>query len=255
MNRKDILDLFDLTGRVAIVTGGSSGIGEAMAMGFAAMGAKVVIASRRPGACEAASSAITADGGVALAIPTHAGDLDQLAHLVDHTVEVFGGLDIIVNNAANALALPATAITAAAWTKTHDVNVRGPFFLVQRALPYLSAHGQGSVINVVSSEVFRSGAGVIMYHASKSALLAITRSMAAELSPHVRVNALAPGTVDTHMMRNNTDKDQARMVRSSVMRRLASPDEMVGPALFLASQASSYVTGEVLVADGGMCFH
>lgn len=253
MDRDQLLARFDLTDRVAIVTGGSRGIGLAIAEGFAGMGAKVVIASRKADACEAAARTITDAGGTALPVATHLGDPDQLGALVARTVEVFGGVDIVVNNAANPLALPIGSITPEAFAKSHDVNLRGPVLLVQEALEHLRASEHAAVINVVTAGIFTSGAYVSMYVAAKAALLAMTRAMAAELAGDgIRVNALAPGTVDTQMVRNTPEAFQQLAVDAQLIKRMAAPDEMVPPALFLASEASSFMTGQVLVVDGGM---
>jgi NAD(P)-dependent dehydrogenase (short-subunit alcohol dehydrogenase family) len=136
------------------------------------------------------------------------------------------------------------------------VNERGPLFLVQAAGPHLAASAHASVVNVVSAGVFTHGGSVAMYSAAKAGLLALTRAMAAELaSDNVRVNALAPGPVDTDMVRNNPPGTQARMAAMPLMGRLASTEEMVGPVLFLAGDASSFMTGQVLVVDGGLTFH
>lgn len=252
-SRDSIVSRFDVTGRVAVVTGGSRGIGRAVAEGLSAMGASVVIASRKPEACDEAARAITDAGGTALAVPTHLGDPDAITRLVDATVEQFGRLDIVVNNAANPLALPIGSITTEAFAKSHDVNIRGPVFLVQAALPHLRSSGHGSVVNVVTAGVFTHGTYVSLYTSAKAALVMMTKAMAAELGPYgIRVNALAPGTVDTDMVRNTPPEFQALAVDSQIIKRMASPDEMVAPALFLASDASSFMTGQVLVVDGGM---
>jgi NAD(P)-dependent dehydrogenase (short-subunit alcohol dehydrogenase family) len=254
--REDVLALFDLTDRVAIVTGGTRGIGLAAAQGLTAMGAKVVVASRKADAVEAVAGALREDGAAALGVPVHMGDLDSIAHLVSATLEHFGGIDIVVNNAANALALPIGGITADAWAKTQDTNERGPLFLVQEALEALTRSEHASVINMVSAGVFTSGGHVAMYTAAKAGLLALTRSMAAELAPRgIRVNAVAPGPIDTDMMRNNDPAVQAHMAKATLMNRMAEPEEMVGPIVFLASEASSYMTGQVIVPDGGLTFH
>jgi len=256
MDRESINRLFDLTGRTAIVTGGSRGIGRAIADGLAAAGANVVIASRKLPACEAAAGEITEAGGSALAVAAHLGDVDQLEALADATVERFGGIDILVNNAANALAQPIGQITPEAWDKAHAVNVRGPLFLFQAALPHLLASSHASVINVVSAGIYTPAPYLSIYISAKSALMSLTRSMAAEfVTQGIRVNALAPGTVDTDMVRNNAPEVQELMVAASGMKRIAAPDEMVGAALFLASDASSYMTGQSLVVDGGMTSH
>jgi NAD(P)-dependent dehydrogenase (short-subunit alcohol dehydrogenase family) len=256
MDRGALLDQFDLTDRVAIITGASRGIGRAIAEGFAAMGASVVIASRKAEACQETASAIEAAGGKALPVPTHVGHEEALGSLVEATVSEFGGVDIVVNNAANPLALPIGSITSEAFTKSHDVNLRGPVFLVQHALPHLSASEHASVINVVTAGIFTSGAYVSLYAAAKSALLMMTRAMAAELAAEgIRVNALAPGTVDTQMVRNTPEEFQQMAVDAQLIKRMASPEEMVPAALFLAADASSFMTGQVLVIDGGMTTH
>ncbi len=256
MDRQELLDRFDMTGRVAIVTGGSRGIGRAVVGGLAAMGAKVVIASRKADACERAAADVTAAGGTALAVPTHVGDLVQLEALVAATVDAFGGVDVVVNNAANALALPIGSITPEAWQKSLDANLRAPVFLVQHALPHLRASEHPAVINVISAGAFTHGTYMSMYLAAKSAMLQMTRTMAAEFAGDgIRVNALAPGTVDTDMVRNNPEEVQQAMYSTQLIERMADPAEMVPPVLFLASEASSFMTGQVLVVDGGMTVH
>jgi len=256
VDRDRLSTLFDLSGRVAIVTGGTRGIGRAIAEGFVAAGAAVVVASRKADACAETVAHLEAMGGDALGVPAHLGDLATPGLLVSQAIERFGRLDIIVNNAANALALPIGQVTAEGWEKSYAVNLRGPVFLVQEAVPYLTASPCASVINVISSGAFMFSPNLGMYAGAKAAMMAWTRTMAAELAPNgIRVNALAPGTVDTDMVRNNTPEAQARMEVASHMRRMASVDEMVGPSVFLASDAASYVTGQVLIADGGLIAH
>lgn len=253
MNREQLNQMFDLSGRVAIVTGGSRGIGKSIAGGFAAAGAKVVIASRKADACTAAAEEIEAAGGEALAVPTHLGDLAALENLVKATVERFGGIDILVNNAANALALPVGQITPEAFDKSISVNLRGPLFLVQYALPHLLESKHASVINVISAGVFTSAQYVGLYTAGKAGLRTMTRTMAHEFATqNIRVNAIAPGTVDTDMVRNTDPVAQEAMRDAAPMKRMASPDEMVGMALYLASDASSFATGQTFIVDGGM---
>jgi NAD(P)-dependent dehydrogenase (short-subunit alcohol dehydrogenase family) len=256
VDRAALQGLFDLTGRVAIVTGGTRGIGRAVAEGFVGAGARVVVASRKADACAATEAHLRAMGGDAIGVPTHAGDLQALAALVTQTVDRFGGVDIVVNNAANALAQPLGGFTPEAWQKSFDVNLRGPVFLVQEALPHLQASDHATVVNVISAGAFLFSSNVAMYAAGKAGLMSFTRSMAAAFAPlGIRVNALAPGTVDTDMVRANPPEAQQAMANASQLRRAASPEEMVGPVLFLASDASSFVTGQVLIVDGGLVPH
>jgi NAD(P)-dependent dehydrogenase (short-subunit alcohol dehydrogenase family) len=253
VDRAKLERLFDLSGRVAIVTGGTRGIGRALAEGLAAAGARVVVASRKADACAESEKHLRAMGAEALGVPTHLGDLAALASLVDRTVRAFGGVDIVINNAATALAQPVGGYTPEAWSKSLDVNLRGPVFLVQAALPHLRQSRHAAVLNVLTGAAFLFSATVSLYAIGKAGLLAATRSMAAELAPHgIRVNALSPGTVDTDMVRANDAEQQAEMTALQLMPRMAHPDEMVGPALMLVSDAGSFITGHVVFADGGM---
>ena len=248
--------LFDMSGRVVVVTGGTRGIGLALAEGYVAAGARVVVASRKPDACAETEAHLRAMGGDALAVPTHLGDLDALDALVERTVAAFGGIDVVVNNAATSLAQPLGRMTPEAWAKSFDVNLRGPVFLVQKALPHLVESRHAAVLHVVSTGAYLFAAMTAMYAAGKAALLSFTRSMAAEYAPlGIRVNALAPGAVDTDMVRNTPPESQEMMANASIMRRLASPDEMVGPALLLTSDAGSFITGQAVLADGGLVPH
>jgi NAD(P)-dependent dehydrogenase (short-subunit alcohol dehydrogenase family) len=246
------MSLFDLTGRVAIVTGGTRGIGRAIAQGFSGAGASVVVASRKADACAETERTIIASGGQALGVPTHMGDLGAVASLVESTVDRFGGVDIVVNNAANGLTMPIEDLTQEAWQKSYSVNLQGPVFLAKAALPHLRNSGHGVVLNVISVGAITWAPFTSMYAGAKAALLAYTRNMAAEwASDGIRVNALAPGTVDTDMVRNLGPEAIERMKGLSWLKRVAAADEMIGPALFLVSDASSYVTGQLVIADGG----
>lgn len=250
------VERFSLADRVAIVTGGSRGIGLAIAHGFAEAGAKVVVAARHAEACDSAVSSIRATGGVAAAVPTHVGHLEELAHLVDRTMETFERLDIVVNNASNPLAQPVGSITAEAFAKSYEVNVRAPLFLVQSALPHLKKSSSASIINVITAGVFTHGGYVALYVSGKAALLTLTRSMASEFAADgIRVNALAPGTVATQMVFGMPEAFQQVAVDAQLIKRMAQPEEMVPGALFLASDASAFMTGQTLVLDGGMTAH
>lgn len=252
MDRTTFDRLFDMTGRTAIVTGGTRGIGLAMAEGFILAGADVVVASRKPDACEAAAEHLRGLGGKAIGVPTNMGNLDDLDRLVAATVAEFGGIDVLVNNAANALAQPLGEMTPEAWAKSYDSNLRGPVFLVQKALPHLKISPAAAVLNMSSVGAFQFAPFVSMYAAGKSALLSFTRSMAAAFAADgIRVNAIAPGPVDTDMVRNNPQAVIDAMASNTLMKRLANPDEMVGTALLLCSGAGSYITGQVVIVDGG----
>ena len=256
MDKEKLSRLHDLTGRVAIVTGGTRGIGLAIAEGLLAAGAQVAVASRKPDACTSTEAHLRAMGGDAIGVPTHMGDIAAVNALVDRTVEEFGRLDIVVNNAANALTLPFGQLTVDAWEKSIGTNLRGPVFLIERALPHLEMSGNAAILNVISAGAFLFAANTAMYNASKAALMSMTRSMAAVFAPKgIRVNALAPGTVDTDMVRNNTAEAIESMTRASFMKRAAHPDEMVGPALLMCSDAGSFMTGQVIIVDGGLTPH
>lgn len=252
MDRQKFDHLFDMADRTVVVTGGTRGIGLALAEGFVLAGARVVVASRKADACEAAAAKLRQLGGQAIGVPAHSGNIDDLGALVERTVSEFGGIDVVVNNAANALAQPFGQMTPEAWAKSYDVNLRGPVFLVQHALPHLKASPTAAVLNMVSVGAFNFAPALSIYASGKAALMSVTRSMAAEFTPFgIRVNALAPGPVDTDMMRNNPQEAIDMMVGGTLMKRLATPDEMVGAALLLCSDAGSYITGQVIIVDGG----
>jgi NAD(P)-dependent dehydrogenase (short-subunit alcohol dehydrogenase family) len=184
------------------------------------------------------------------------GEIDAINALVDRTVDEFGRLDIVVNNAATALTMPLGTLTVDAWDKSLNVNLRGPTFLVEAALPHLEKTGNAAVLNVISAGAFLFSANTAMYAAAKAGLMAMTRAAAASFAERgIRVNALAPGTVETDMVHNNTPEAQESMRNAAFMRRGAHPDEMVGPALLLVSDAGSFITGQVILADGGLTPH
>jgi NAD(P)-dependent dehydrogenase (short-subunit alcohol dehydrogenase family) len=171
MDRSAFDHLFDMTGRTVLVTGGTRGIGLALAGGFALAGANVVVASRKADACEQAAKHLRSLGGQAIGVPAHAGDIEDLDTLVDATVSEFGALDVLVNNAANALAQPLGEMTVDAWAKSNDVNVRGPVFLAQRALPHLKASEHAAVLNMISVGAFNFAPSLSMYAAGKAAMM------------------------------------------------------------------------------------
>ncbi len=246
----------DLQGRVAIVTGASRGIGRAIALAYAEAGASVVVASRKTEGVEAVAGEISASGGKALAVAAHVGQDEAVAGLVDRALEVFGGIDILVNNAGtNPQFGPLLTATAGQWDKTFEVNLRSAFLLTQRVAPHMQARGGGKVINMASIAGLHPSLGMGIYGITKAGLIMLTRVLARELGPdNIQVNALAPGVIKTRLSRAlwETPDLAATLTRSTPLGRLGDADDVVGAALFLASSLSDYVTGEILVVDGGM---
>ena len=231
-----------------------------MGRGFAAAGAKVVLSSRKLDACEEAAAAIRADGGDAHAIACHMGEVTQVRALVDETASLHGRLDVLVNNAANPLRFGVADATEVAWDKSHDVNLRGPLFLMQAAMAHLRdspsatdpAHGGAAIINVLSVGGFYGTPGQIAYGSAKAALWHLTRSAAKEFAPmRIRVNAIAPGPFGTLMVTSGGEDFMQRTASITAQKRLADPDEIIGPALLLASDAGSFLTGSCITVDGG----
>jgi NAD(P)-dependent dehydrogenase (short-subunit alcohol dehydrogenase family) len=248
-----VADPFDISDRVAIVTGGSRGLGRAIAVGFAARGARVVVAARTTAACDAVVDEITAAGGDALAVRLDMTSMADIDTAVAATVSHYGASDILVNNAADPTIVPAADIDESTYDRVHATNAKGPFFLSQRALPHLERSGRGAIVNVISVGVWNGGAMMQLYRSSKSALLGSTLALAKEwASRGVRVNAIAPGTFETDMIGWMDDTSRTRAIGVTPQQRIADPVEIVPAALYLASDASSFVTGSVLRVDGGM---
>lgn len=249
--------LIHLEGKVAIVTGGSRGIGEAIARAFAAHGAKVVVAARKVEGCEKVVAAIREAGGEAHAVAFHAGELAAPKRLLDAAVEKFGKVDVLVNNAAtNPHFGPLLTAEYPAWDKTFEVNLRGYFEMARVVANHLvDRNAPGSILNVASIVGLAGTPLQGIYAMTKAAVISMTQTLAAELAPSgIRVNALAPGIVETRFASALTQNPDimARLTARTPMGRAAQPHEMAGPALFLASDAASFVTGHVLVADGGL---
>jgi NAD(P)-dependent dehydrogenase (short-subunit alcohol dehydrogenase family) len=243
----------DATGKVVIVTGASKGLGRAMALGFAEAGADVVVASRKLAPCAAVAEEVRRMGRRALAVSCHVGDWDQCAALVDATVAEFGRLDVLVNNAGIAPVPPSLLdVTSDLFDKTIAVNLKGPLRLTALAAAHMPAGG--SIVNISSKASLHPTPFTVVYAAAKAGLNALTKAAASEFGPRgIRVNAIVCGTFHTDSLHASipTAQLQAQMATHVGLGRIADADEIVGTALFLASDASSYLTGELISLDGG----
>lgn len=247
--------MFDLKDKVAIVTGSTRGIGRAIAEFYARAGAKVVISSRKQEACNEVAAELEAAGHEVLAVPCHVGRKEDLQTLVDRTMAKWGKIDILVCNAAtNPTYGPLSELSDEAWDKIMETNVRGTFWLCNMVLPLMAQNGGGSVILLSSIAGLRASTNIGAYGVSKAAEAGLARNLAAEWGPkNIRVNAIAPGLVKTDFARALWE-DPVRLERAqnaTPLRRIGEPEDIAGVALFLASDASAYVTGHILVADGG----
>ena len=247
--------MFDLTGKVAVITGASKGIGEDMARTFAQFGAKVVVSSRKQDACDALAGDIMTHGGDATGIAAHVGDMDQLKALVDKTVAVYGGIDILVNNAAsNPVFGPSLDCDGSAFDKIMQANVKAPFELSKLVHPIMKQRGGGSIIMMSSIAGHTPDPGLGMYSVSKASLNMLTKVLAKEWGPDgIRVNAICPGLFKTKFSQAlwQDDRILSHFTKRLPIARMGTTDEISPLALFLASGASSYCTGSLFYADGG----
>lgn len=248
-------NMFSLKNRIAVITGASRGIGEAIAHAFAQNGAHCILVSRKIESLEGVVADIKKAGGSAQAIACNVGNIEQIDSLVSQIKEKFGKLDIIVNNAAtNPYFGPMDGIDEVRWDKTFAVNLKGPFFLIQRSIELLVASGKGSVINVSSINGKRPAPLQGVYSITKAALISMTQGLAKELgSKNIRVNALLPGLTKTKFSAALMENDEivTEAYKGIPLGRHAVPEEMAGAALYLASDASSFTTGTCLTCDGG----
>jgi NAD(P)-dependent dehydrogenase (short-subunit alcohol dehydrogenase family) len=256
MKNASIDPLFDLTGRIALISGASRGIGEAIARTLAAHGAHVIVSSRKADGCEQVASAITAAGHSAEAHPCHVGELEQITAIVAHARKRHGRIDILVNNAAaNPYHGPILDTPLTAFEKTCEVNLRGYFFMSAEAGRLMKDNGGGVILNTASINGLRPPPLQGIYSITKAAIINMTRAFARECGPlGIRVNALLPGLTKTRFAGALFENEEyyRKFIEGIPLRRHAEPDDMAGAALFLVSDAGRYVTGECLVVDGGL---
>jgi len=255
----NVRDLFDLSGRSALVTGGGRGIGRSIAEGLAEAGAHVFIASRKLANCERAAAEIVERGGRATALAVDVAQPDSIDALVAAVLERTPRLHVLVNNAGVAWAAPFFDFPLEGWDRTFGLNVRGVFWLSRQVARHMRDAGGGSIVNISSLSAWLGATDeeqpVVAYMASKGAVEGLTRAMAVKLAPYaIRVNSLAPGPFDTEML-DHVKKDPAILARHNAQVPLGRPgggDDIKGAALFLASDAAAFVTGATLRVDGGI---
>ena len=249
------MGLFDLTGKVAVVTGGSKGIGRAICERMAEAGAKVVVSSRKLDVCEQVVEAIRARGGEAIAVACNVTHPDQLQGLVDRSMEAFGRIDILVGNAAvNPHYGPMTTIDEGAFDKIMACNVRANLWLAKMVLPQMAERKDGVLVFLSSIAGIKGNDDIGVYGISKAADMALARNLAVRWGEHnIRVNCIAPGLIRTDFARALWEDDgrRAKVEAAYPLRRIGEPDDIAGVAVFLASQAGRYVTGQTIVVDGG----
>lgn len=247
--------LFDMTGKVALITGSTKGIGRSIAEEMARLGAKVVISSRKADVCEQVANELKAQGYEAIAIPCHVGKKEDLQNLVDKTNQAWGSIDVLVCNAATNPVYGTTAeMTDDAWDKIMDTNVKGTFWLTNMVLPQMAEKGEGAVVLLSSIAGIRGNTTIGTYGVSKAAEAALARNLAVEWGPKgIRINSIAPGLIKTDFAKALWE-DPVRVKRAedkTPLRRIGDPVDIAGLAVFLSTKASAYVTGQVIVADGG----
>ncbi|HEV3230759.1 MAG TPA: SDR family oxidoreductase [Candidatus Dormibacteraeota bacterium] len=248
-------DIFSLAGKVTLITGGSRGIGRSIAEEYARRGASVVITARKAEELEETAGELRALGAEVLGVPGHVGREDDVERMLDQVLERFGRIDVLVNNAATNVAFaPFKDLDVAAWDKTLEINLRAPFVLSQKVVNRTMEKTGGCIVNMCSVASLKAEPMMSAYNVSKAGLLMLTRVMARELGPlGIRVNAIAPAVIKTKFSRvlYETDSIREGAERASALGRVGEWNEVAGAAVFLASDASSYVTGSVVAVDGG----
>ena len=256
------LSKFSLKDKVAIVTGGGRGIGQAVAYSFAKAGAKVVITSRKAQDLEATAAEIKTFGAEALVIPAHLGNIEEIKKVVDTVMAKYGRIDILVNNAAASPAISSVFDSdERLWDTIMNLNLKGVYFMSQAVAKVMKKQGGGKIINVSSVDGFNPEAFVSVYSISKAGVRMITKVFAGELAPYnIQVNTIAPGPISTKMMNSKWEHlppEEAKKQRDELCKmlsifRIGEPDEIAGAAIYLASDASSYTTGTEIIIDGGL---
>lgn len=248
-------NIFDLTGKVALVTGASKGIGESIAHYLAQHGAQVVVNSRKQEAVDAVANAIITEGGQAIGVAGQVGNADDCKNLFDFTMETYGRVDILINNAAtNPVFGPVENTDDKAFNKIMDVNVKAPFDLAKLCLPIMQQNGGGSIINISSIGGVSPETMLGIYSVSKAALISLTKVMAMEWGKYnIRANVICPGLIQTKFSQAlwSNEAVMKHMMAQLPLNRVGQPEEIASLALYLASDASSYCTGGVFIADGG----
>ncbi len=249
------MDLFRLDGRVAIITGGSRGIGFGIAQAYAQAGAHVVLTARTEATLTEAVAAIQADGGSAESFAFDMADLEAGSAMVEQVVATRGKVDILVNNAGLNVRETATDLKPESFDFVQSVNLRAPIFLSQAVGKHMLAAGSGKIINIASMSSFLGLSKLTSYATSKAAILQATRVMSSEWAQHnVQVNAIAPGFIVTDMNRKLWDNEPVKnwVLGNTAARRLGTVDDLLGAAIFLASPASNFITGQCIIVDGGI---
>ena len=249
-----ILDRFRLDGKAVIVTGAGRGIGAAIARTYAEVGANVVLAARTESQLDEVATDVRASGGEAVVVPCDVSELDTLDHLVATAVEAFGGIDVVVNNAGGSMPNSFLDTSVRAFEKAFHFNVTTAFRLTQLAVPHMLGRDGASVVNISSAIGRMSDRGFAAYGTAKGALTHLTRLLAADLAPRVRVNGIAVGSVATSALQVVLDSDEIHdeMVRRTPLKRLGDPTDIAAAALWLASPAGDWITGKVVEVDGGL---